>query len=42
MTRAINDSLSARVTAHPDQWYWLLGRWQGADAVRAEIERDDT
>jgi KDO2-lipid IV(A) lauroyltransferase len=31
MTRAINDSLSARVRDHPDQWYWLLRRWQGAD-----------
>lgn len=33
MTRAINDSLSARVQAHPDQWYWLLRRWQGAGVL---------
>ncbi|WIY26873.1 lysophospholipid acyltransferase family protein [Parasedimentitalea psychrophila] len=30
MTAAFNDSLSARIRAHPDQWYWLLNRWQGA------------
>jgi len=30
MTRAFNDSLSARILAHPDQWYWLLRRWTGA------------
>lgn len=30
MMRAFNDSLSARVLANPDQWYWLLGRWEGA------------
>lgn len=30
MTRAFNDSLSARIRAHPDQWYWLLKRWDGA------------
>jgi KDO2-lipid IV(A) lauroyltransferase len=30
MTQAFNDSLSARIRAHPDQWYWLLRRWQGA------------
>lgn len=30
MTQAFNDSLSARIRAHPDQWYWLLGRWNGA------------
>lgn len=29
MTTAINDSLSARVRAHPGQWYWLLRRWMG-------------
>jgi len=27
MTRAFNDSLSARIMANPDQWYWLLRRW---------------
>lgn len=30
MTQAFNDSLSARIRAHPAQWYWLLGRWKGA------------
>ncbi|MCC6006532.1 MAG: lysophospholipid acyltransferase family protein [Rhodobacteraceae bacterium] len=30
MTRAVNDSLSARVLANPGQWYWLLRRWMGA------------
>ena len=30
MTQAFNDSLSARIRAHPEQWYWLLRRWQGA------------
>ncbi|WP_299730845.1 lysophospholipid acyltransferase family protein [uncultured Tateyamaria sp.] len=30
MTRAFNDSLSARILAHPDQWYWMLRRWDGA------------
>ena len=30
MTQAFNDSLSARILADPDQWYWLLGRWNGA------------
>lgn len=28
MTRMFNDSLSARIRATPDQWYWLLRRWQ--------------
>ena len=30
MTQAFNDSLSARIREHPDQWYWLLRRWAGA------------
>lgn len=34
MTRAVNDSLSRQITARPDQWYWLLGRWQGAGPLR--------
>jgi Kdo2-lipid IVA lauroyltransferase/acyltransferase len=29
MTQAFNDSLSARILANPDQWYWLLRRWNG-------------
>lgn len=30
MTQAFNDSLSARILEHPDQWYWMLRRWMGA------------
>lgn len=30
MTQAFNDSLSARILANPEQWYWLLRRWDGA------------
>lgn len=30
MTRTFNESLSARIRANPDQWYWLLSRWKGA------------
>ena len=30
MTRAFNDSLSARIMADPEQWYWMLKRWDGA------------
>lgn len=29
MTRAFNDSLSARILASPEQWYWMLRRWDG-------------
>jgi KDO2-lipid IV(A) lauroyltransferase len=29
MTQAFNDSLSARILDKPDQWYWMLRRWQG-------------
>jgi len=29
MTRAFNDSLSARIMENPDQWYWMLRRWGG-------------
>ena len=29
MTQTFNDSLSARIREHPDQWYWLLNRWHG-------------
>jgi KDO2-lipid IV(A) lauroyltransferase len=31
MTQAINDSLSAQVRAHPEQWYWLHNRWARPD-----------
>lgn len=27
MTRTFNDSLSARIKANPEQWYWMLKRW---------------
>ena len=27
MTRAFNDSLSARIMENPEQWYWMLRRW---------------
>lgn len=31
MTQAMNDSLSARIRAHPEQWFWVARRWR-ADA----------
>lgn len=31
MTKALNDSASARVMAHPGQWFWLHRRWKRAD-----------
>ena len=30
MTRALNDSASARVRAHMGQWFWLHRRWKKA------------
>ncbi|MCX7302357.1 MAG: lysophospholipid acyltransferase family protein [Rhodobacterales bacterium] len=30
MTMAANDSLAARVKARPEQWYWMLRRWDEA------------
>lgn len=27
MTHAFNDSLSARILKNPEQWYWMLRRW---------------
>ncbi len=30
MTQAFNDSLAARIREKPDQWYWLLRRWDDA------------
>ncbi len=30
MTRMFNDSLSARILEDPDQWYWMLRRWNNA------------
>ena len=31
MLQAVNDSLSAEVRAHPEQWYWLHNRWARPD-----------
>ena len=28
MTQALNDSLEARVRAHPEQWFWMHRRWK--------------
>ncbi|MGR3586573.1 MAG: LpxL/LpxP family acyltransferase, partial [Pseudooceanicola nanhaiensis] len=28
MMQALNDSLEARVRAHPDQWLWIHRRWR--------------
>jgi len=28
MTQAYNDSVSARILAHPEQWYWVHRRWK--------------
>ena len=28
MTRALNDSISARIRATPGQWYWVHRRWK--------------
>lgn len=28
MTQAVNDSLSAMVRAHPEQWFWIHRRWK--------------
>lgn len=30
MTQKLNDSLSRRVRAHPEQWYWMHRRWKNA------------
>jgi len=27
MTQEVNDRISARILAHPEQWYWLHKRW---------------
>ncbi len=36
MTQKINDSLSAQVRAHPEQWYWLHNRWARPDLLDQE------
>jgi KDO2-lipid IV(A) lauroyltransferase len=28
MTQALNDSLTARVKADPEQWFWVHRRWR--------------
>jgi KDO2-lipid IV(A) lauroyltransferase len=28
MTQTLNDSLSAQITAHPEQWFWVHRRWR--------------
>ncbi|WP_299206723.1 lysophospholipid acyltransferase family protein [uncultured Tateyamaria sp.] len=28
MTQAMNDSISAQIRAHPDQWLWVARRWR--------------
>lgn len=28
MTQAMNDSMSAQIRAHPDQWLWVARRWR--------------
>lgn len=30
MTRTFNDSLSKKIMSKPEQWYWMLKRWDGA------------
>jgi len=30
MTEALNDSLAARIIAHPGQWFWIHRRWRVA------------
>jgi KDO2-lipid IV(A) lauroyltransferase len=31
MTQALNDSLAARIRAHPGQWFWVHRRWKRYD-----------
>lgn len=40
MTQAINDSLEARVRAHPEQWLWTHRRWKTARGSRHESAAD--
>ncbi len=35
MTQAMNDSISARIRSHPDQWLWVARRWR-ADKRKAK------
>lgn len=34
MTRALNDSATARILARPGQWFWPLQRWKALHAAR--------
>ncbi len=36
MTQAMNDSISARIRAHPEQWLWVARRWR--DSANAAPE----
>ena len=31
MTQALNDSIAARVRAHPEQWFWVHRRWKNTE-----------
>ncbi len=42
MTRTFNDKLSARILAHPDQWYWLLRRWKDMRRPAADTRGDSS
>lgn len=33
MTQALNDSLSARIAAAPEQWFWVHRRWRGDEVT---------
>ena len=33
MTHVFNNSLSARIMANPEQWYWMLRRCENAGAI---------
>jgi KDO2-lipid IV(A) lauroyltransferase len=41
MTQALNDSLSARVSARPDQWFWVHRRWKPARQAKYFAPEDD-
>jgi Kdo2-lipid IVA lauroyltransferase/acyltransferase len=41
MTQALNDSLSARVTARPDQWFWVHRRWKPARQAKYFAPEED-
>ncbi|MBF9043187.1 lauroyl acyltransferase [Rhodobacterales bacterium HKCCE4037] len=39
MTQALNDSLSAQVNAHPEQWFWVHRRWKPERKPKAARSR---